>query len=202
MKTIRLLTVMIVFLAFATGAAAFDGDRRGFILGVGVGYSPYVHHTQTHHGQTFEETKTGGAGYFGLGWGWDKRNVLMFEGNVAVFTSSPFGDIQAAQGFAGFTWNHYFGRQGNSLFTAVGLGSFAFRLDNGWEQPESVWDGNEIEYQAASPRQRGLGLLLGVGYEFAAHWQAGVYVAGGQTKAYEVDIDHLQVSVMVQVMAF
>ena len=44
-------------------ALAFDGDRRGFVLSAGLGYSPYVLHTQSHQDQTFKEETEGVAFY-------------------------------------------------------------------------------------------------------------------------------------------
>lgn len=204
MKIVRLLTVMIVLLACVSGGAAFDGERPGFILSGGLGYSPYVHHSQTHDGYTFEESNPGVAFSLELGWGSDANNVLTLGGDGALFTSTLFGDRKANQGFAGFSWYHYFGRQGSSVFSVVGLGSFAFGVEDDYQQPDSVWsdDLQDYEPQAATPRQRGVGAQVGVGVEFAKHWQVGAFLIGGQTKAFDVDIEHLQVNLLVQWMAY
>lgn len=203
MKLFRLILILVVLAATAGRAAAFDGARKGFVLGLGAGYSPAASSSQSHHEREFEETARGVAGSFGLGYSWDARNVLLLDANIALFESDLF-DGRATQGYTGFTWYHYHGPVGGAFFTALGLGSYAMSLEDGRKQPgvDAPDDGGDPFYQAASPRRRGPGALLGFGYEFEKHWQVGAYVATGRTTAYEVDIDHFQFSVLVQLMAF
>ncbi len=94
------------------------------------------------------------------------------------------GDQTITQGFNGAAWYHYYGQMGKSFFTAVGLGVYVFDVQ---------------DFDANDP---GAGVLLGVGYEFARHWQTAVYVSAGKTTSAGVDFKHSHINVTVGAIAF
>ena len=183
----RLIFVVIVLtLLTASSTSGFDGNRKGFVLGGGLGFAP----TSGWSGKVFDLTSSqvidtseyrAGAGFnFLIGHGWDERNMIVFELNMSRWISELLavqrssGQIETRpsilQGFIGAVWYHYFGLPGRSLFTAVGFSQYRF-----------------IRIFSSSGEQRlGGGFMLGGGYEFARHFQLGAYLGlGSSTERYD-----------------
>ncbi|MCB2229634.1 hypothetical protein KQH82_02885 [bacterium] len=186
--------VVILVLLIAVGSShGFDGQRKGFVLGGGLGFSPATHYEADVSVLSFgvgtvEETKVGLALNIVIGGAFDEKNVLVYEANV-VGAQADFGDQSIGQGFSGATWYHYFGPVGRSVFTAVGLGFYTFKFED--------FDSNDP----------GGGLLLGGGYEFAKHWQIGVYATFGSSSLsddefVDADFDHANISIMISGIAY
>jgi len=175
MKKVLLISLVLVLFIAGT-SSAFNGQRRGFVLGGGAGLAPSC---KFEHG-SFDENKAGVGFQFIIGGAFDEKNMLVYEGNVVGFNSDAF-DEGISQGFNGASWYHYFGRTGRSAFSTVGIG---FEVMN-------------VEDEYADP---GFGMLLGGGYEFARHWQVGVYIGFGSTT--NPDFDHSHISVLVSGIAF
>jgi len=171
----------------ATSAQAFDGQRKGFVLGGGAGFTPIaswkadipVFFTTV----PVDEQKPGFGLQFIIGGAFDERNMLVYEGNAAAY-KSDIADWNVAQGFNGAAWYHYFGPTGNSFFTTLGLGVYYFKVED--------FDANDL----------GGALLLGGGYEFTQHWQFGLSVAAGRTSVDSVDFDHMHISLLITGIAF
>lgn len=185
--------VILVLLVAAGSSFGFDGQRKGFVLGGGLGFSPATHYEAdvsilSFGAGTVEETNIGLALHIVIGGAFDERNVLVYEANV-VGSQAAFGDQSVGQGFSGGTWYHYFGPVGRSVFSAVGLGFYTFKFED--------LDGNDP----------GGGLLLGGGYEFARHWQIGVYATFGNSSLsddvfIDADFNHANISVMISGIAY
>ena len=123
---------------------------------------------------------------FFLGYGWDEMNMVVVEANGTSFTSD-YGDASILQTFAGVSWYHYFAPPGKGFWTTVGLGTMNF----------------DFELSGISgSNDPGIGILAGGGYEFARHFQAGVYLGWGKTSEPGLDYSHLNVSVAVNAVAF
>ena len=187
----------IVVLGVATPCSAFNGLRKGFVLGGGLGLAPSVTlktnaaffkgATATHKDQT--ETKIGAASNFCIGYGWDERNLLVFEGNASAFASSDWvGDMTVAQGYFGPVWYHYVKPTAPGWFTTAGIGFYSMSFD--------IKNGREDENDS------GFGLLGGIGYEFARHWQVSLVINGGRTSNAGFDFKHLNVETLVSTIAF
>jgi hypothetical protein len=176
----------------AGSALGFDGDRKGFILGGGIGFAPIskwsvdVDFFDINVGNA-EEEEPAFAVHIMIGGAFDEHNMLVYEGNATGFKSKLL-DESISQGFSGAVWYHYFGQPGKTLFTALGLGVHVFQVG---------------DYDAASP---GGSLLLGAGYEFARHWQAGAYLSFGKSSdsgmGLEADFEHTQLSFTISTVAF
>lgn len=176
----RILSAGLLVLLFASGAAAIvDGQRRGIVIGGGLGIAPVarwddgrVH--ENHHALALQ---------FFAGYGIDNRNVIVLEVNGTVYSSPRYNstwlwgtdDILTAQSFEGVAWYHYYRPAGRSFFTTVGAGMFAF--DRG------------RKYYS----DRGPGYQLGGGFEFFRHIQLGLYFMGGRTWDAS-DYTHMNVS--------
>jgi hypothetical protein len=187
MKATATIGVLLVVL-LASAASAFDGHRKGFVLGGGLGFTPLArwsveesflgHTTYSHH-----ETKAGVGLNILIGYAWDAKNMIVYEGNATGFMTD-IDDQSAAQGFDGAAWYHYFGPAGKSAFTVGGLGMYGFDLEH------------------RDQNDPGFGMLLGGGYEFARHWQVGGYLSFGITSANDIDYHHATLNVLVSGVLF
>jgi hypothetical protein len=188
------LSLSLLVLAMWPGRSPIlDGNRQGLVLGLGLGVSPVA----TWSSATDREHKTGFGYHAVAGWGWDRSNLLVYEDNGTLYHGKRNADsligsgaLLTGQGFRGAVWYHYYGPTGRSPFTAAGLGAYTFDPGDAYH------------------RDSGAGYLIGAGYEFIAHLQAGLYFSGGRTfqharmfePARSLDHDHL--SVLVSALAF
>ncbi len=183
----------------SSSAMAFDGQRKGFVLGGGIGVSPSagIHSDAVLFSlpgggtivDEFDESKAGPAANLMIGYAWDEFNMLVFEVNAASFTSDILLDdggneAEVSLGFVGASWYHYFGPAGHTPFINLGLGSFAFQIE----------DNDNID--------PGFGGQGGVGYEFARHFQVGGYVSFGQSSDGTNDFTHTMVNFIVSGVVF
>ena len=182
MKRFVLITLVAVLFLFGT-AGAFDGIRKGFVLGGGLGIAATADWDMDSAGVSIGEDGSGLGGNFVIGYAWDEHNMIVYEGNVVAWTSELI-DETIGQGFNGASWYHYFGPVGKSFFTAAGVGFCVFRVD--------TYEGNDP----------GFGLLLGGGYEFARHVQVAAYFSTGKTGDSGVDFDHTHFNILFSAVAF
>lgn len=185
-KTVVVTLVAILCLAATT--SAFNGQRKGFVLGGGLGIAVTSKYSVDFDwgwlGNYSVDQSGAGIGLnFIIGGAFDEKNMLVYEGNVSGWKDDLLNE-NISQGFNGAAWYHYYGQTGKSAFTAVGLGFYVFQAEH--------YDNNDP----------GFGMLLGGGYEFAKHWQVGGYVSFGKTSSGGVDFDHDHVSVLVSGIAF
>jgi opacity protein-like surface antigen len=175
-------TIMIVFLLgsilLASAAHAFDGQRRGFVLGAGLGFGSAKQVVEATGGDVSIEGSTSEGGLatdFRIGGGLNEQWLLYWTSQQVFFTAQAFGeDALFGQGLAGVGASYYLQPQAPSFFfeAALGIGSI---ID--FENDES---------------DAGLGLLIGLGYEFAAHWQVGMswsFTQIGDDQIGDIDVD-------------
>jgi len=134
----------LVSMVLVSSASAFDGLRKGFVLGGGLGLAP----TASWDADIIDDSGTGFGLNLLIGYAWDEYNMIVYEGNIAGYKS--IADIRVSQGFNGASWYHYFGPQGKSFFTTAGLGFYVFDFDH-----DSYGSGSN---------DPGAGVLLGGGY--------------------------------------
>ncbi len=180
----RLLPVlMIVLLMIPVASSAFDGERKGFALGGGLGVAPVAQFTtEGNSGRS-----AGLALQFVLGYAWDNHNLTALEFNGAGYSNSQFNNSSlmssssflTSQSFNGAAWYHYFGTEGKSLFTATGLGLYSFNRGPRYHS------------------DRGAGYLIGGGFEFLPHFQIGLYFSGGRTFDAGHNFDHKHFSILL-----
>jgi hypothetical protein len=184
-----LITVAVFAVLLSSGSAfGFDGLRKGFVLGGGLGFSPVSKwETDLPFGLTellgTEESKAGVGVNILIGYAWDEFNMIVYEGNITGYDSDLFNQTMT-QGFNGAAWYHYFGPMGKSAFTTLGLGLYTFDWEN------------------ADAADVGVGVMAGGGYEFSRHWQVGGYLGIGRTELAVVDFNHVHVNILVSAVAF
>ncbi len=173
---------------------SFDGMRKGFVLGGGLGFAPVAN--TSIEGIDGKYEKQGLGTNFLIGYAWDERNMIVFLRDAAFYSETVeltfmgelvFRDkISLAQGFAGVGYYHYFGPVGKSFFVTGGIGFQDWMsLDKNWEDPDV-----------------GGALLIGGGYEFARHWQVYGSLSFGKTSDIFFEYEHAQMILTVSAVAF
>ena len=190
--------LLILSLQFAAPTSAFDGKRKGFVIGVGLGFTPFVRWSATYMGSHFHDDNAGLVEDLIIGYGLDERNLLTLEANLTAHGSEHF-DRRVVQGFAGLSWYHYYGVQGRSFFSVAGMG--LYRL-------VAIMFGDIyicINCPDTSPpfdNATGIGYLLGGGYEFARHIQVALYLAGGKPSERGQHYGSTHVAITLTAIAF
>ena len=191
-KVLLCLGAVAMVFAMVTSAGAFDGNRKGFVIGGGLGFAPtatwksdpvtidFGFGTYTYK---LDESNSAVALNLLLGYAWDEHNMIVYEGNVVGY---KVGNADVSQGFNGASWYHYFGPVGKSAFLTAGLGVYVLQVE-----------GDDADMGGA--------LQFGGGYEFARHWQVGGYLGFGKTKDPDIsglDYTHMHFSILVGGVAF
>lgn len=152
MRRIKAVTALItVFLGLASpSAAAFDGMRKGFSLGLGLG----MHHLDNNISSPYfiyHEAEVGAATSFRIGYGFNEKFSLFYQRNASWFDGS--GETYIV-GLTGVGANYYFSESVPSkyLIAAVGAGDYS--------TPMLAYDRDVTD---------GSALLVGFGYEFKQH---------------------------------
>ena len=102
MRRLVLITLMAV-LFMATTACAFDGMRKGFVLGGGLGFAATADWDVEFMGVSVGEDGSGLGLNLVIGYAWDEQNMIVYEGNVASWKSDMI-DETVAQGVNGASW--------------------------------------------------------------------------------------------------
>jgi hypothetical protein len=181
MRRIVLITLLALLFA-AASTSAFDGMRKGFVLGGGLGLTLTADREFDGPGNPVSEDGSGMGINLFLGYAWDEQNMIVYEGNACAWDSDQLNET-VAQGFDGVSWYHYFGPVGKSFFSVGGLGVYGFQTDN-------------IDADAK------FAFMLGGGYEFTRHVQVGAYLSTGSAKFRGDDWDHTHFNVLVSATAF
>ncbi|UCE23597.1 MAG: hypothetical protein JSU74_09870 [Candidatus Zixiibacteriota bacterium] len=194
MKPVRILTVALIILAMASTASAFDGYRKGFVLGGGLGIGPVAKTSVDGFSGSYD--KSGLAMNFLIGYAWDEQNMIVFLRDGILYSETwevSFGGvlyfrdkINIIQGFSGVGYYHYFGPVGKSFFITAGLGA------QDWTALDEDYDSNDY----------GAAILFGGGYEFARHVQVYGSVWFGSTSDNFYDYNHSQLMFTVSAVAF
>ena len=201
MKHITILFSAAVLFALSVSVAAFDGQRKGLVLGAGIGLVPVAHWSTEYQGRTINENVTGMGEFLLVGYGWDQRNILALKAIMTLYDSELF-DAGIVQGFGGLSWYHYFGKPGNSFFSIAGAG--VSRMGETFEgiHIHINFDGFEDDTPEAPSTATGLAYLIGGGYEFLRHYQLSVFVVGGSPSQHGHHYGIYDVNLMLSAFAF
>lgn len=180
--------VLVLILALcATSAFGFDGARKGFVLGGGLGFG-YASVSVDNEPQYESLTNAGVAGNFLIGYAWDEQNMVVFLRDAVVYSEQTIfgGSLTLVQGFSGVGYYHYFGLPGKSFYLTGGLGL------QDWTPLESGYTANDY----------GFGILGGGGYEFTPHVQVYGSFSYGKTSDIIFDYTHFQFQIGISAVAF
>lgn len=190
--------ISVAMLSLPAVVSAFDGQRKGFLIGGGVGAVPVAHWSSASEGDKVHENVLTWGEHLFIGYGLNDRNVLALEINIAPYASDLF-ETDIVQGVGGLAWYHYFGQPGKSLFAVGGLG-VSRMVEYLGGKISFEWNGEEHPY--APDGATGVGYLIGGGYEFVRHLQAGVYLVGGNPSERGITYGIYHVVVMLSAVAF
>ena len=178
----KVLVALSLLVILVSSANSFDGKRKGFVLGGGLGFAPTAK-WEVDGFSVVNETKAGIGINILIGYAWDEKNMIVYEAN-GVGYNSDLVDVAITQGFTGASWYHYFNEPGKTMFITGGLGLYFFEAEH--------YDANDY----------GGALMFGGGYEFAPHWQVGLYFSAGKTSDPIFDYNHNHLNLLISGIAF
>lgn len=146
MKLRTCAVFLLLLLVLSSQVMAFNGQRKGFILGGGVGAGWL----------NFKElgwevyNKLSGAGNFKIGYAPSNSLEIYFTENINVFT---VGETSYAVGIGGVGVTKYLNPKGTGFFVFGGVGMGLLTL-----------------LETGGGSNNGFGLIGGIGYDIAKHW--------------------------------
>jgi hypothetical protein len=199
MKIKNKILTLLLLIVVVSSSNAFDDQRKGFMLGIGLGISPL---SQFKLGSMTERDVALGVNGI-IGYGLDDKNIIAIEGNASFRSSKHFSKIGERTGkgwfggppyhgsqnidqqFLGITWYHYFNSNEKSWFSVVGIGGYNLRKSS------------------LGSTDHGLGYLLGAGYKLSKHIQVGTYYSWGESSESQYyQYDHSQISILATYLKF
>ncbi len=180
----KVLFSIIILIICSSQSFAFDGVRKGFNLGFGLGYAPYANPNLTNFDNDY--SFSGIAGNFIIGYNWNHKNLLAWEIIGAVNVEEDTNKDEGSIGINGVTWYHYFNPAPKSFYTILGIGRLV-----------SFPTIDKYSYITT-----GLGFVLGGGYEFTKQVQLSVYYIGGKTSDNYLKVNNNMIMTTVSVVAY
>jgi hypothetical protein len=173
----------ILFLV-TTNSYAFDGQRKGFLLGIGIGpgFTSFTQKVAVSFGEinmsaeSDRESKAGVMTDFKIGYAPENTWAIYYTSKVSWFgmTNALGNKVTIANGLGALAASYWFKPQAPSPFIAGGFGYSTWALpfeDN----PPETW--------------MGIGLFAGGGYEFSRHVNIEGYLCWGKPKREEFGIE-------------
>jgi opacity protein-like surface antigen len=147
--------VIIVCIALLTPAyaLAFDGNHRGFLLGLGLGFGS-AKQTVSSGGASVSNTESGVATSLKIGGGINDQVLLYYSNRVVFYSTNGATDHSFYQGMSAAACTYYLEPVGPSFFFSGELGIGVIR------DRDSDDDASDT----------GFGFGLGAGYEFSPHF--------------------------------
>jgi hypothetical protein len=209
MRRTTLLLFLLIPAMFINAASAFawDGKRKGFVLGLGAGgglasYKFYSTSSGFGSNGTTEgerESKFAFMSDFKIGYAPSNQVAIYWMSKVAWFGYSfkyrdEFINISESytitNGIGGVAVAYYFQPEGPSPYVTAGLGL-------------STWD---APFEEGSNGVSGSGFALGAGYEFSKHWSLEGNLTWGspneEEQGDELGVKTLAVRVTVNVLGY
>jgi hypothetical protein len=163
-------------------AIAFDGQRKGFVLGFGAGPTLYNAWDYDDGGSTI--SALGIQTNLKVGYAFSEQWQLYYAGQQGwLFTDGYL--LSLLMPSVGFS--RYFSPETNSAYLTAGAGPMFFAVTS-------------IEYGGFGAAVGGASGFLGLGYEFAKHWSVEGNVIG--TLLVETDIALIGFAVTVNVLGY
>ncbi len=166
------ILVGLILFSLCANAQAFDGRRKGFILGIGAGcgslsLTQEVIGGLSQSAESDREQKLAVVSDFKIGYASDDCWALYYTSQVSWFKMkrSLTNDATAASGLGAAAVCYWFKPQAPSAFIAGGAGY-------------STWS---MPFEDDAPHARlGPGFFAGGGYEFTRHWSLEAHLSWGK----------------------
>ena len=173
-------TVVVLFILVISNLFAFDGKRKGFILGFGAGFSniSFKQKIEGYGGSitSDKENKIGFGSDFKIGYAPNNKVEIYYFSKVAWFSilNALNDNVTISDGVAGAGLSYYLSPKLNenewtsSTFISCGFG----------------WSGWSTPFEEGSESWTGLGFFVGSGYEFSKHYriEANLFINNPSTK--------------------
>jgi hypothetical protein len=179
-KYITLVLVSFILLFLTANGHAWNGQRKGFLLGFGIGPGLTSFTQKVAVGwisvESSREDKTAVMTDFKIGFAPENTWAIYYTSKVSWFgmTNALGNNVTIANGLGALAGSYWFKPQAPSPFIAGGLGYSTWALpfeDN----PPDTW--------------MGFGLFAGGGYEFSRHVSIEGYLSWGKPKHEEFGIE-------------
>ena len=187
-----LLVIAFLTLGLISDADAFDGNRKGLIVGGGIG------HGVTSYTRTLERYGQSGTS--------DRENTYGVQTDFRIgYAANEFFQIYYVNKVSWFNLDNYFG---NTVTIAHGVGGLGVTY---YLQPVvpsyfftgvigfSTWF---APFESNSDVWNGFGIAGGFGYEFARYWSVEVCVSHGNPSKTGSGISALTVKTCVNFLAY
>ncbi|MCW8809848.1 MAG: porin family protein [Ignavibacteriaceae bacterium] len=182
MRQSSLLICIAISILFSTSTYAFDGERKGFILGGGLGVG-YLSNTTSPNFLS------------------DTKSRLAFQTNFKI-GYAPSNTLEIFYSNKVSWWDR------NGLYL-LGLGAAAFTLyfdntsETGWFVSGGIGFSSLAEINFDNSHSGSVfGLFSGAGYEFSKHWTVEVDLLYSNVTVKDNDFDFFGVLVTINVLAF
>jgi len=187
MRQGRLLILIAISILCSSSIYAFDGERKGFILGIGLGVG-YLSNT-TSPGYSYDtDSET------------DSRMVTQTYFKIGYAPSNTLEIFYSSR----ISW----WSERNIFWLGLGAVAFTLYFDNisetGWFVSGGIGHSNmsELDFSSTPVSRSGFGLFGGAGYEFSKHWTVEVDLQYLTVADDRRDTDSFGVLVTVNVLAF
>lgn len=220
-----LLTVSVtcIMLLMAASASAFDGQRKGFILGFGLGPGVDMHKQNASVSimgmnlldQDFvDESKFAFMTDFKLGYAPSNQLIIYYDNKVSWFKADwgedmqidivsggvnvlGYSDVMILSGLTGFGASYFLAPQAPSPFFTGGVGL-----------------ASSMAFESGASARIGFGFFVGGGYEFSPHWSVEgdiCYGSAGKSESpseyaglvdYDITSTDFAFKVSINVMAY
>lgn len=203
-KTLLAFLILCIILVTTTGTFAWDGERKGFILGLGVGPGIDIHKQKAEvlgfeiPDSGIDESKFSIFTDFKLGYApsnilqiYYVNKVCWLKGDWLDVRGMDFGyyaDVMILSGLTGVGVTYYFAPVAPSPFISGGVGL-----------------ATSLPFESGANSRMGFGFFAGGGYEFAKHWSVeGSFRWGHATNTEILDFstDDITLSVTVNALGY
>lgn len=171
MRKLLISALLVVMMVGATNAAfAWDGKRKGFILGIGLGPGFTSFNQSLKSGgisiTSDRQNELSFMSDFKIGYAPNNLWQIHWMSKISWFgLENAFGDnVTIANGFGGVGATYSFYEGAPSPFLSGGIGFST------WATP----------FEEGSDTMYGFGIVLGGGYEFSKHWSLGFDLLWGK----------------------
>lgn len=171
----RICLVLIIILIFLGQAFSFDGQRKGFILGGGAGFSiNFLKYNWTMTGNNIDRSKEsnwnrlGIVADFKIGYAPTDQLEIVYSNKASIIPEVD--DTVPMFSLNSVTMNFYFKDPGPSAFISAGAGIMI----------------NGYPFVQGAIVRTGFGFHIGIGYEISKHWSLILeYIYGAPEDTYE-----------------
>jgi len=176
-KRIRLLAILLLS-TFTFPCWAFDNNRDGFAVGLGVGAQSTTVDMSATDGQVFTDEYGGAAASFRIGLGFTSQFLYFFAVEMSMYEATDGIDgelVSYMSSMGGVVASYYFSPKSPSAYVTGGVG----------------WGNLSIESASFSDADDGSSFMFGGGYEFMNHQSVELNILSTSIPSKYVEIESI-----------